>query len=95
MVECGDRPWIVDDELWALIEPLLPPRPQKVPDPEPVDDRLCRQGILYMLYNDISRQLLPVELGFGSGRPAGTGWAAGRRRTRLDTGPAWMPPTSA
>lgn len=63
-----NRPWIVDDELWALIEPLLPPWPQKAPGPKPVDDRLCLQGILYVLYNDVSWQLLPLELGFGSGQ---------------------------
>lgn len=40
------RPWIVGDDLWALIEPFLPPWPQKAPGPKPVDDRLCLQGIL-------------------------------------------------
>ena len=39
------RPWIVDDDLWALIEPLLSPWPEKSPDPRPVADRLCLQGI--------------------------------------------------
>jgi transposase len=33
-----------------------------------VADRLCLQGILYVLYNDIAWQLLPLELGFGSGQ---------------------------
>jgi hypothetical protein len=37
----------VDDELWALIEPLLPPWPVRSPGPRPVADRLCLQGILY------------------------------------------------
>lgn len=55
-------------ELWALIEPLLPPWPQKAPGLKPVDDWLCLQGILYVLYNDVSWQLLPLELGFGSGQ---------------------------
>ncbi len=72
----GNRPWILDDELWALMEPLLPPWPQKAPGPKPVDDRLCLQGILYVLYNDVSWQLLPLELRFGSGQ---TCW---RRRGR-------------
>ncbi|WP_225859527.1 transposase [Streptomyces albicerus] len=48
------RPWTVDDDLWALIESLLPSWPQRAPGPQPVDDRLCLQGILYVLYNDIS-----------------------------------------
>lgn len=59
------RPWIVDDDLWKLIEPLLPPWPGRSPGPKPVDDRLCLQGILYQ---DIAWQLLPLELGFGSGQ---------------------------
>nr|WP_149551543.1 transposase [Streptomyces marokkonensis] len=62
------RPWIVDDDLWALIEPLLPPWPEKSPGPRPVADRLCLQGILYVLHNDTAWQLLPLELGFGSGQ---------------------------
>ncbi|MFG2533330.1 transposase [Streptomyces sp. NPDC048516] len=62
------RPWIVDDALWALIEPLLPPWPERSPGPRPVADRLCLQGILYVLYHDIAWQLLPRDLGFGSGQ---------------------------
>ncbi|MFE9646342.1 transposase [Streptomyces sp. NPDC006365] len=62
------RPWIVDDDLWALIGPLLTPWPERASGPRPVDDRLCLQGILYVLHNDIAWQLLPLELGFGSGQ---------------------------
>ncbi|MFB6670426.1 transposase [Streptomyces parvus] len=51
-------PWIVDDDLWALIEPLLPPRP--------VLDRLCLQGVLLVLHNDMAWQFLLLEAGFGS-----------------------------
>ncbi|MEU8591594.1 IS5 family transposase [Streptomyces sp. NPDC048664] len=64
----GTRPWIVDDELWAVIEPLLPPWPDRSPGPRPVSDRLCLQGILFVLHNDMACQLLPSELGFGSGQ---------------------------
>ncbi|MFD9600807.1 transposase [Streptomyces sp. NPDC059970] len=62
------RPWIVDDDLWALIEPLSPAWTDKAPGPRPAPDRLCLQGIRYVLHNDIAWQLLPHELGFGSGR---------------------------
>lgn len=62
------RPWIVDDDLWARIEPLLPPWPEQTPEPNPAPDRLCLQGILYVLHQDIVWQLLPLELGFGSGQ---------------------------
>ncbi|MFD8672408.1 transposase [Streptomyces seoulensis] len=33
-----------------------------------MSDRLCLQGILFVLYNGMAWQLLPLELGFGSGR---------------------------
>ncbi|WP_352244810.1 transposase [Actinoplanes sp. NBRC 103695] len=47
------KPWIVDDQLWELLEPLLPPRPVKAPGPRPVPDRQCLQGILYVLRTGI------------------------------------------
>ncbi|MET8168545.1 transposase [Streptomyces sp. NPDC005329] len=56
----------MDDDLWSLIEPLLPPWPEKAPGPRPVPDRQCLQGILYVLHNDIAWQLLPLESEFGS-----------------------------
>ncbi|MFF5016971.1 transposase [Streptomyces sp. NPDC001165] len=57
---------MVDDDLGVLIAALLPPWPEEVPGPRPVPDRLCLQGVLYVLHSDISWQLLPLELGFGS-----------------------------
>jgi len=59
---------MVDDELWALIEPVLPPWPERSPGPRPVHDRLCLQGILFVLFTGITWQQLPLELGFGSGQ---------------------------
>ncbi|MGW0649013.1 transposase [Streptomyces umbrinus] len=61
-------PWITDDDLWALIEPLPPPWPEKSPGPRPAADRLCRQGIQHVLHNDVAWQILPLELRFGSGQ---------------------------
>jgi transposase len=61
------KAWIVDDCLWDLIEPLLPPWPAKSPGPRPVADRLCLQGILFVLHTGIGWEDLPQELGFGSG----------------------------
>ncbi|MER7554468.1 transposase [Streptomyces anulatus] len=58
----------MDDELWALNEPLLPPWPERSPGPRPVSDRLCLQGIPFVLHNDMAWQLLPLERGFGSGQ---------------------------
>lgn len=65
------KPWIVDDGLWARIEPLLPAWPNLSPGPRPVDNRRCLQGILFVLYTGITWQQLPLELGFGSGQ---TSW---------------------
>ena len=69
----------MDDDLRALIEPLLPPWPEKAPGLRPVPDRLCLQGILYVLRNDIAWQLLPLKLGFGSGQTCWRRvWTGGR-----------------
>lgn len=48
------RSWIVADNLWALIESLLPPWPERSPGPKPVSDWLCLQGILYVLHQYIA-----------------------------------------
>jgi transposase len=60
------KPWIVDDELWALIEPLLPGWPSRR-GRKPIPDRLCLQGVLFVLHTGIGWEHLPQELGFGSG----------------------------
>ncbi|MFK3902437.1 transposase [[Kitasatospora] papulosa] len=70
----------MDDELWALIEPLLPPWPERSPGPRPVPDRLCLQGILFVLYNDIARNCCRWNWGSGRGRRAGGVWTGGRRQ---------------
>lgn len=44
---------VVDDELWTMIEPILPLWPERAPGPKPVPDRLCLQGILFVLYTGI------------------------------------------
>ncbi|MEV4642897.1 transposase [Actinoplanes sp. NPDC049548] len=43
----------VDDELWKLIEPVLPAWPAKAPSPRPLSDRLCLQGNLFVLHTGI------------------------------------------
>ncbi|WP_327666440.1 MULTISPECIES: IS5 family transposase [unclassified Streptomyces] len=62
------RPWIVSDELWLLIEPLLPEQPPKQVEGRPrVPDRQALCGILFVLHTGIQWEYLPQELGFGSG----------------------------
>ncbi|WP_443078949.1 IS5 family transposase [Streptomyces sp. NBC_01497] len=64
----GSRPWIVSDELWSLIEPLLPePGPKLVAGRPRVPDRQALYGILFVLHTGIQWEYLPRELGFGSG----------------------------
>ncbi|WP_442816782.1 IS5 family transposase [Streptomyces sp. NBC_01445] len=62
------RPWVVSDELWSLIEPLLPePGPKLVAGRPRVPDRQALCGILFVLHTGIQWEYLPQELGFGSG----------------------------
>jgi transposase len=62
-------PWIVPDELWSRIEPLLPVVPRRADHPgrRRLDDRGVLCGILFVLYTGIPWEFLPQELGFGSG----------------------------
>jgi transposase len=62
-------PWIVSDELWELVEPLLPKKERRFryPGRKRLPDRQALQGILFVLHTGIAWQHLPVELGFGSG----------------------------
>ncbi|WP_155637957.1 IS5 family transposase [Burkholderia cepacia] len=61
---------IIDDELWILIEPLLPPvTPRSKSDPgrPRVPDRAALNGILFVFKTGIRWNHLPTRLGFGSG----------------------------
>jgi transposase len=62
-------PWIVPDELWARIEPLLPVVPRRADHPgrKRLDDRKVLCGILFVLYTGIPWEFLPQQLRFGSG----------------------------
>jgi transposase len=60
---------LVPDELWEAVEPLLPrhkARPGKRGRP-PVDDRACLTGIIFVLRSGIPWEMLPQEMGCGSG----------------------------
>jgi transposase len=65
----ASAPWIVSDELWQRIEPLLPQveRRFRFPGRKRLPDREALQGILFVLQTGIAWRHLPLELGFGSG----------------------------
>src|SRR5919206_55719 len=59
---------LVPDELWNTIEPLLPEEPPKPKGGRPrVDDRSALAGIIFVLKSGIPWQMLPLEMGCGSG----------------------------
>jgi transposase len=59
---------LLSDALWQEVEPLLPKRP---PRPRggrpPISDRAALMGILFVLRTGIPWELLPQEMGCGSG----------------------------
>jgi transposase len=65
---------LLDDELWNEIAPLLPaPKPRRVrfPGRRPLDNRQVLTGILFVLRSGIPWELLPQEMGCGSGMTCG------------------------
>jgi transposase len=59
---------LLSDELWRLIEPLLPrPRPRPKGGRPRVPDRAVLTGILFVLRTGIPWEYLPRESGWGSG----------------------------
>jgi transposase len=59
---------LVTDELWEIIEPLLPPEPPKPKGGRPrIDDRAALTGIVFVLKSGIPWEMLPQEMGCGSG----------------------------
>ena len=60
---------LVSDELWQIIEPLLPEEPPKNPEggrPR-IDNRAALTGIVFVLKSGIPWEMLPQEMGCGSG----------------------------
>ena len=59
---------LVSDELWEIIEPLLPSEPPKHKGGRPrVPDRAALTGIVFVLKTGIPWEMLPQEMGCGSG----------------------------
>ena len=56
------------DELWEIIEPLLPPEPPRPKGGRPrVPNRAALTGIVFVLKSGIPWEMLPQEMGCGSG----------------------------
>ena len=59
---------LVTDKLWTVVEPLLPKQPPKPKGGRPrVNDRAALTGILFVLKSGIPWEMLPQEMGCGSG----------------------------
>jgi transposase len=60
---------LVSDELWAIVAPLLPADPPKLKGGRPrcIVDRAALPGILFVLKSGIPWEMLPQEMGCGSG----------------------------
>ena len=59
---------LVSDDLWTIIEPPLPPEPPKPRGGRPaVPSRAALTGILFVLRSGIPWEMLPGEMGRGSG----------------------------
>ncbi len=62
--ETLDTIWEVDEELWAIIEPILVEYwPPKSTGRKPVDWRLCLNGIIYQMRTGCQWNKLPERFG--------------------------------
>jgi transposase len=59
---------LVSDDLWAIVAPLLPPVPPRPKGGRPrVPDRAALTGIIFVLKSGLPWEMLPQEMGCGSG----------------------------
>jgi transposase len=64
---------VLDDNLWAIIEPLLPApkkRRRRCPGRKPIGHRESLSAIVFVLRTGLPWEYLPKELGWGSGMTA-------------------------
>src|SRR5687767_7186471 len=59
---------VVPDELWQVVEPLLPSQPPRLKGGRPrLSDRAVLSGIIFILKSGMPWEHLPPECGWGSG----------------------------
>lgn len=59
---------LVSDEFWEVVQPLLPPEPPRPKGGRPRRaNRAVLAGIVYVLKTGIPWNMLPQEIGCGSG----------------------------
>jgi transposase len=78
---------LVDDAIWARLAPLIPPRRVRRGHRHgrtPIPDRAILTGILFVLRSGIPWQMLPPQMGCGSGS---TCW---RRLVRWQRAGVWQ-----
>ncbi len=81
---------MVSDELWEVVEPLLPKRPPQRTGRPRVDDRTALNAILYVLHTGIAWRHLPRELGCSKA----TAWRRFSEWQRAGCGSACTPRSS-
>jgi transposase len=78
---------LIDDAIWARLEPLIPKRRRRRGHRHgrtPISDRAVLTGILFVLRSGIPWQMLPRQMGCGSGS---TCW---RRLVRWQKAGVWQ-----
>ena len=60
---------ILDDQLWEIIEPLIPKKKRRprYPGRKPISDRAALTGIMFVLKTGIGWEDLPQEMNCGCG----------------------------
>ncbi len=60
---------LISDDLWNIIESHIPVKPRKKchTGRKPLPSRVCLTGILFVLMSGIPWEMLPQEMGCGSG----------------------------
>jgi transposase len=89
------KPWEVSDELWAVIEPLLPKHERWVryPGRKRIDDRKTLQGVLFVLYTGVQWEFLPQELGLMTRRTPVRPRSRNERRNSVQNASVSLSPT--